>query len=104
MKDRGRWVADSSVRRYEKAALILRQRDLMPQDTIRYGERVYLHRAEIFATLAAEINEAATIAQLNQALMGTFLGDHITQLNTMLSANLNMHKLVMRLKLQPPRR
>ena len=47
VKARGRWRADSSVRRYEKHARVLRETERLDEATRRYGLRVSKHLAEL---------------------------------------------------------
>ena len=49
IKKRGRWRSDASVRRYEKAALALRETHRLPMEAIEFGRFVDQHLSEILA-------------------------------------------------------
>jgi integrase len=48
IKKRGRWKSDASVRRYEKAALALREEKRMTPQSLRYGCRIERSLGDIF--------------------------------------------------------
>ena len=49
VKRRGRWAADSSVRRYEKHARVLRELERLPADVIAYAKVVERRLVPILA-------------------------------------------------------
>lgn len=102
IKDRGRWLADSSVRRYEKSALLVQQRDFMPPRTLSYGYQVMAQRKTVFALLAEEINNAAMLAALDAVFSHRLSSNHVETLNEMLKTSQVMQRAMIDLKLRPP--